>query len=48
MQARAEMSEGQLVFVLLDENGDSVAILKQTTTTSLKKFLKLVHNMLDD
>ena len=48
MRARTELSEGQLVFVLMDESGESVAIVKQTTTTTLKKFLKLVHDMLDD
>lgn len=48
MKARAELSKGQLVFVLHDDDGQPVAVLKQTTTTSLKKFLKLVHDLLDD
>jgi len=48
MRARAELSEGQLVFVLMDDSGEPVAIVKQTTTTTLKKFLKLVHDMIDD
>jgi hypothetical protein len=49
MKARAELSEGRLVFVLMDDNGNAIAVIQQATTCpSLKKFLKLVHDMIDD
>ena len=48
MKAQAEMSEGQLVFVLTDDQGESVAILRKTTTTTLKKFLLLVCELIDE
>jgi hypothetical protein len=49
MRARAELSMGQLVFVLYDEHDQPVAVLHQATTcASLKRFLKLVHDMIDD
>lgn len=49
MRARAELSEGRLVFVLYDDQDQAVAVMSQATTcSSLKKFLKMVHDMLDD
>jgi hypothetical protein len=49
MKARAELSAGQLVFVLTDDDGNAIAVIQQATTCkSLKKFLKLVHDMIDD
>jgi len=49
MKARAELSMGQLVFVLYDEQDQPVAVIQQATTCpSLKRFLKLVHDMIDD
>lgn len=49
MKARAELSEGRLVFVLTDDDDNAIAVIQQATTCpSLKKFLKLIHDMIDD